>query len=463
MAGVFIWGVISSNYSAASGSKSQSLHRASIHLSCQGQVHIAFPISMAALLLLPRELRDQIWAYACHREDVWCSEGFTLSRQPMRTSANISKIRSLHSYLQVCRQFRNEVTPFLYQAVCINVCHPNEVIRWLGTIGARASACIRHLVVRFSSLMLKFNEERFVEDRSLAWSAALRALPRLLSLTFDFEQDPNVNIIWATLDDNMLVHDPHVGNELAISATAWAKRLQPSLNKDAEAWEYHPNLRQRPVTHAVMAMNEAIPPLLLQYFSKLMELSSTTSLEQNVTGLPVSFFEESGFYLARTYSFNEDSQNPSIAMSFGRNRQLQFKSPMSSLRVMLDQLPHLLYLRVGCRNIDSSFLAFVPASILTLDVAFTDKRPERIIKNLQAMRERCRSLFTLAIAVSPLHDRGLLDRSEERFFNRQSLSPKVMETWVPFWGALEAMKASGMRVWEGEGPGFKRTSIDEEP
>lgn len=420
---------------------------------------------MASLLCLPRELRDQIWAYACHREDAWCSEGFGISRRPAPSAAGTSKSRSLHRYLQVCRQVRDEVTPFLYQAVCINVCHPNEVIRWLGTVGARASACIRHLVIRFTSLLLKFDEDKFVKDRMLAWDAALRALPKLLSLTFDFEQNSNVCMIWAALDDQMLVHDPHVGNELAISATAWAKKLQPSLSREAEAWEYHPDLGRRHVTHAVMAMDEGIPPVLLQYFSKLLELSSKTSLEQNVTGLPASFFEDSGFYLARTYSFTEDPQNPSISMSFGRNvardRPRQFQSPMLSLRVMLDQLPHLLYLRVGCRNIDSAFLAFVPASILTLDVAFTDTSPERIARNLQAMRERCHNLFTLAIAVSPLHDRELLDRTEERFFNRLSLSPKIVETWGPFWDALQALKSNGLRIWEGEGPGFKRTKVVE--
>ena len=416
---------------------------------------------MAHLLRLPQELRDQIWAYACHREDAWCSEGFGVSRRPTPPPADTSKSRSLHRYLRVCRQIRDEVTPFLYQTVCINVCHPNEIIRWLGSIGARASACIRHLVIRFSSLLLKFNEERFVKDRKLAWDAALRALPRLLSLTFDFEQSSDVSMIWAALDDDMLVHDPHVGNELAISATAWAKRIRSGLSREIDTWEYQPSLSHRPVTHAVMAMDEAIPPLLLQYFSKLLELSSKTSLEQNVTGLPTSFFEQSGFYLARTYSFNEDPQNPSISMSFGRYRPRQFNSPMPSLRAMLGQLPRLLYLRVGCRNIDSSFLAFVPTSILTLDVAFTDKNPDRIVKNLQAMSERCKSLFTLAIAVSPLHDRELLDRTEERFFNRLTLSPKVVETWRPFWDALEFMKSSGLRVWEGEGPGFKRTTTAE--
>lgn len=208
-----------------------------------------------------------------------------------------------------------------------------------------------------------------------------------------------------------------------------------------------------------MAMDEAIPPLLLHYFSKLLEFSNQTSLEQNVTGLPASFFEDSGFYLARSYSFNEDPQNPSITMSFGRLRPNQLGSPMASLRGMLDQLPHLLYLRVGCRNIDSSFLPFVPRSVLTLDVAFTDTSPIRIAANLKAMQARCKSLFTLAIAISPLHDREPSDSTEEVFFDRLSLSSKLTETWYPLWDALETLKANGLRIWEGEGPGFKRNKI----
>ena len=414
---------------------------------------------MSGFLYLPFELRNQIWAYACHRDDAWCSEGFGGSRHPTATKADTSKPRSFHSYLRVCRQACNEITPFLYQTVCINICHPNEIIRWLGTIGARNSACIRHLVIRFYSLPLKFNEVKFVEDRVKAWDAALRALPRLLSLTFDFENSPDVSMIWANLDDCVLLHDPHVGNELAISATAWAKRLQQSPYGNDEDWAYKPDLQQRPVTHAVMAMDEAIPPLLLQYFSKLLELSNTTSLEQNVTGLPSSFFEKSGFYLARSYSFEEDPRRPTISMSYGRHGPSRFNSHLPSLNAMLIQLPHLLYLRIGCPNIDSSFLPFVPALLLTLDVAFTDTDPERVAKNIRIMREHCKVLFTLAIAVSPLHDRDILDGRDEIFFEKGILNKKILLRWEPFWDSLDALRASKVKVWEGEGPGFKRSKV----
>lgn len=341
---------------------------------------------------------------------------------------------------------------------CVSVVHPNQIIRWLGKIGARNSACIRHLVIRFTSLLLKYNEEKYLKDRILAWVAALRVLPKLLSLTFDFEPNPKVSMVWAALDDDMLAHDPVVGNELAISATAWAKKLQPSLGSEAQKWEYQPELSNRPITLAVLAMDEPVPPLLLAYFDKLLELAPKSSLEQNITGLPADFFEKAEFYLARTYYFNEQPENPSIAMSF-RRRSPTPSSPFSSLHVMLTQLPHLLYLRIGCRNIDSTFLLHLPPSIRTLDVAFTDTNPELIASRIRTMRERCKRLFTLAIAISPLHDRELSDKTEEKFFNRQSMRKEILKEWAPFWDVLEGLKSSGMNVWEGEGPGFKRRQV----
>lgn len=205
-------------------------------------------------------------------------------------------------------------------------------------------------------------------------------------------------------------------------------------------------------------MNEAMPPLLLQCFQTLLQLSSDCSLERNVTGLPTEFFAQSGFYLARTYAFNEDPERPSFALSFGRHRQ-NLSSPLTTLRVMLNQLTHLLYLRVGCRSIDSSFMAYLPVQIQTLDVAFKDPDPQYLAANLQTMRGRCERLFRLAIAVSPLHDRDTLDGSEDRLFNRKSMSKDILQLWEPFWNSLEHLKNTGVRVWEGEGPGFRGPKV----
>ena len=316
-------------------------------------------------------------------------------------------------------------------------------------------------MIRFTSLSLRYNKEKYVEDRMSAWDAALRSLTRLLSLTFDFEQDPNVSMIWGTFDDDMLEKEMRIdetvaGDAIAApAAAAWTNLLQPSLSKRAETWEYQPNLSERPVTHAFIAMNEAIPPLLLHYFQTLLQLTSKSSFERNVTGLPMTVFEDSGLSLARTYAFNEDPEKPSFAMSFG-NQGRNLSSPLTTLRVMLNQLPRLLYLRVGCRNIDSSFMASLPTQILTLDAAFTDSNPQHLATNSRIMRERCKKLSTLAIAVSPLHDGDTLNGAGYTCFNKFSLSRDVLELWEPFWNSLEHLKSTGVRVWEGEGPGFKR-------
>ena len=59
----------------------------------------------------------------------------------------------------------NEVTLFLDEAVCVSVVHPFQVVCWLSSTGARDSSCIRHLVIRFTSLLLKYNKEKYVKDR----------------------------------------------------------------------------------------------------------------------------------------------------------------------------------------------------------------------------------------------------------------------------------------------------------
>lgn len=305
---------------------------------------------------------------------------------------------------------------------------------------------------------MDYNEDRYINDRKLAWAAALPCLPNLLSLTFEFEQDGRVSPISAPYDRDILASDPVVGNELAVSAAAWAKVLQPSLDAKGAGWEYTPELQAKAITHAVLSIDENMPFLLVQYFAKLLGVSGSPSLDLHVTGLPPYFFTENGFFLARTYAFNENSEKPTATLSYSKLPQKP-SSPTRNLHVMLSQLPRLLYLRVGCRNIDSSFLTHVPDSLQTLDVAFTDTNPVQVAAALEIMRARCEKLFTLAIAVSPLHDRELSDIREEKFFNRRSMSEDIVREWDPFWTALNYIQSTGVRVWEGEGPGFKRNTV----
>ena len=92
-------------------------------------------------------------------------------------------------------------------------------------------------------------------------------------------------MIWGTFDNSMLekeilVDGTVVGDAIAASAAAaWTNMLRPSPSKKAEAWDNQPTFSERPVTHAFIAMNEAIPPLLLHYFQALLQLRSKSSLE----------------------------------------------------------------------------------------------------------------------------------------------------------------------------------------
>ena len=76
-------------------------------------------------------------------------------------------------------------------------------------------------------------------------------------------------MIWGTFDDNMLQREVPVNytNEIAALAAAWINLVQPNLSRMARNWEYQPNLCERPVTQAFITLDEALPPLLLQYFS----------------------------------------------------------------------------------------------------------------------------------------------------------------------------------------------------
>ena len=130
-------------------------------------------------------------------------------------------------------------------------------------------------------------------------------------------------MIWATFNDNMLKREVLVdyADEIAAHAAAWIILLQPSLSRTAGNQEYQPNSCERPVTQAFIAMDEAIPPVLLQYFQTLHQLASKLSFEQNVTGFSVRFFEDSGCYLACTYAFDEDPEKHSTRFSFGNRRR----------------------------------------------------------------------------------------------------------------------------------------------
>lgn len=111
---------------------------------------------------------------------------------------------------------------------------------------------------------------------------------------------------------------------------------------------------------------------------------------------------------------------------------------------------------------DASFMTHLLMQIQVRDVAVTDLDPQHLATNLQTVRGRCKKLFTLAIALSPLHDGDALYDSEHGSFNRKFVSKDVLQLWEPFWTPLEHLKSSFVRVWEGRGskrPKFENTAV----
>ena len=83
-----------------------------------------------------------------------------------------------------------------------------------------------------------------------------------------------------------------------------------------------------------------------------------------------------------------------------------------------------------------------------------DVDPEHLATNSEIMHGRCEKLFTLAIVVSPLHN------SEDRVFNKKSVSKDMLQLWEPLCDSLEDLRRTRVRVWEGEGPGFERPKVE---
>lgn len=412
---------------------------------------------MACLLSLPRELRDDIWEKAC------------LSEFPPNVvvKQNRSRPKSSdtppHRLLRTNRLIYHEATPYVYETTVVNLSHSYDALRWIHSIGPRNSACIRHLVLKFTALSLEHAKDP--QDALQVWSASLRLLPHLQSLTFNYEpkedrDDPRVE----SPADRPVSTPSSPSEEVATLPEPETLKLQKSRSYDPEVRDRRPDFRFQSITHAVLAIHEPMPSILVLYFAKLLKLSSASSLEQNITCLPTGFLAGRGFYPTRTYALTEGP--PSIVFTY-RKLPAPPQWPMRTspkLDVMLSQLPQLSYLRLGCRHVDSSILAAIPTGIKTLDIAFTDPDPAQVADNLRKMRARCEKLFTLTIAVSPLHDPPTTPSNDEETESIESVHARAQqlaeraERWEPFWDALNQVQNTGVRVWEGEGAGFRKFS-----
>lgn len=408
---------------------------------------------MPSLLSLPRELRDDIWEKACHSE----------FPPNVVTKHNLSapKTRYIptHHLLRTSRQIYHEATPYIYETTVVNLSHPYEALRWIHSIGTRNSACIRHLVLKFTSL--SFEKSKDKHDALQTWSASLRLLPNLQSLTFNYQPKQDCDEPWVETQEECPIPNPSPTEEVATLPEPETLKLQRRRSYDPEIRDLRPDFSFQSITHAVLAIHEPMPSILVLYFAKLLKLSSASTLEQNITCLPTDFLAGLGFYPTRTYALTEGP--PSIVFTY-RKLDAPPQWPMNSapnLDVMLSQLPQLSYLRLGCRQVDSSILTAIPAGIKTLDIAFTDHCPSQVAENLRKMRSRCDMLFTLTIAVWPLHDESPAQSDDvadsmEAADEREKKLAEQAEFWEPFWDALNHVQNTGVRIWEGEGRGFHK-------
>ncbi|KAL9592309.1 MAG: hypothetical protein Q9179_006848 [Wetmoreana sp. 5 TL-2023] len=419
---------------------------------------------MPSLLDLPRELRDLIW------NNIFSKDSYSLPQ-------------SAYEILRTNKQIRQELAPYLYNTVVFHLQRPYQALQWIHTIGLQNSSCIRRLVLTFSSIEAKVPGD----DAADIWSSAFGCLPNLETLIYEY--DPAKNDRYDST--NPIERHPALCSQFdeALSLNPKARNNGPSKYDDKDGiLSSFSEFKRRPITHAVLAIDDTIPEILVVPFGKILQINTTNlPLEQNITGLPRGFLHDHHLHLCRTYLLTEAPQRPSVTLTY-RCKPMTSSSSISPpttdthhllpppyLPVMLALLPHLLYLRLGCPSTNSNFLSYLPGTLQTLDVGFTDHDPERVAKNLRILHARCNQLFTFAIVVSPLHDNNDLpdggrrvqssdipEEEEEDGGHGEGLvgdgdSGKRRE-WIPFWKALREIQATGVRVWEGEGPGFRTTS-----
>ena len=386
---------------------------------------------MAVLFDLPRELREEIWSRVCKRD------GPTFPHL-------------LYDLLRTNRLLRLELAPYLYATVIVHLLHPHQALQWIHTIGRYNSSCIRSLTLKFSTLGPASGTRD--EHANLGfWSTSLKVMSCLDTLVYHYEPSQHYTQKCSGLDEHHPRRVTTFERAMEIEGIQGLDRLPRRHSCDPDVLEDLPASHSRPITHAVLAIDEPMPEINMMSFMKLLSLDMKSSLPQNLTQLPTWFFADHDFRLARTYTMIEDPQQQSVALTY--RRQLASDHVQSpNLKLIFSNLPRLLYLRLGCPNVDSEFLTFLPSRVQTVDVSFQDPDPERVSRNLRHMRQRCEQLFTLAIVVSPFHDVVEMPNGGRPL----SKGNDDEGEWEPFWDALRFVQGTGVKVWEGEGPCFKR-------
>lgn len=356
----------------------------------------------------------------------------------------------LYDLLRVNADFRLELAPHLYATTVVRLLHPHQLLRWIDLVGGYNSSFLRGLTIKFSSLgpALGTLEQDLHQE---VWSDVISKLDYLV---YHYEPSQHYNQQRVGLDEDHPCQVTTFGRAMQRIEVPGLYRVRPRESCDCDVLENLPASHARPITHAVLAIDEPMPEINMMSFMKLLSLDIKTSLPQSLTGLPPEFFADHGLELVRTYTMIEDPQKQSVAMTYRRVSAINHVE-LPNLRLILCNLPRLLYLRLGCPNVDSAFLTFLPPRLQTVDVSFRDPNPERVSQNLRRMRQQCKQLFTFAIAISPLHD--VIEMPDGgRQIDANSNDDHGVSQWEPFRDALRFIQSTGVKVWEGEGPRFKR-------
>ena len=383
---------------------------------------------MASLLTLPLELREEIWSLVC------CLD-------------------APFGLLRTNRQFCSELAPYIYKNVVVHLCSPHQILHWTRKIGTYNSSCVRNLTLKFSALNPKSDTLEHTTVSGI-WSTSLEALCQLDTLIYYYEPSQHYSQQCLGLKDDGACRFTTFERAMEKAGTHGLNTRWTGHSHDHDILEDLPAAPSRPITHAILAIDEAMPEINERVFMKLLSVDMNSTFHRKVTSLPTSFFDDNHLELIRTYAMIEDPQQSSVALTYRKHHSSSFIKP-PNLQIMLSNLPRLLYLRLGSPNIDSSFLKFLPLTIRTIDVSFRDPDPGRVSRNLEIMSRRCNELFTLAIAVSPLHDRFELPDGG-RQIDQRSKGEEAISEWEPFWDALKHIQGTGVNVWEGDGPDLSR-------
>lgn len=383
---------------------------------------------MTTLLSLPLELREQIWTLVC------------LSHAPF-------------NLLRTNRQVCSELPPFLYKNVIVHLPYPRQILRWVHKIGNYNSSCIRYLTLKFPALVPDPRTFEYGTTEDI-WAASLDAMHRLDTLIYYYEPSKHYTQQCLGLDEAHPCRFTTYEKAMEKAGAQYPITWPSSDGYGLDILESLPTAHSRPITHAMLAIDEPMPEINMMTFMKLFSMKRDTSLEQKIHGLPPGLFTKYGLELVRTYTMIEDPHQQSLALTYRRQQSSYFAQPPDLKSIFLN-LPRLKYLRLGCPNVDSACLTHLPPAVQTVDISFRDPCPERVARNLRNMRQRCEELFTLAITVSPLHDLIAMPDGG-RQIDQLSGGDLGVSDWEPFWDALKHIQATGVKVWEGEGPGFKR-------